>query len=181
MSNPASLSEFQQSLATRVRDAATAPASGAVLGLRSGSVNWLLRLEDGGEIMAVPDIATVPLTRPWYLGLANVRGNLVSVIDLALLAEGRATPRSAECRVVLVAERYRVQAGLLVQRLLGLKDPKKLTRRDVAATEASGVEATALVSPPWAGPVFDDENGDTWTELDVAALVRDDVLLRAGL
>lgn len=177
--SPASLSEFQQSLATRVRDAASAPASGTLLGLRSGSVNWMVRLEDAGEIMALPDIATVPLTRPWYLGLANIRGNLISIIDLALFAEGRATPRTAECRVVLVADRYRVHAGLLVQRLLGLKDPKKLTRRDAAAMPASS-EGGAPALPPWAGPAYDDGSGEACRELDVAALVQDEAFLRAG-
>ena len=40
-------------------------------------------LEDAGEIVSPVPLARVPLTLPWYLGLANVRGLLVGVIDLA--------------------------------------------------------------------------------------------------
>ena len=174
MSGPASLNEFQQDLASRMRDAAAAPVAGTVLGFRSGSRNWLLRLEDAGEIMALPDIVKVPLAQPWYLGLANVRGNLVSVVDLALFAEGRPTPRGSECRVVLVADRFQSHAALLVQRLAGIKDPHKMLQQE------PGV-AAANAASTWSGRSYRDESGETWNELNVVALVQDDAFLRAGL
>ena len=174
MSGPASLNEFQQDLASRMRDAAAAPAAGTVLGLRSGSRNWLMRLEDAGEILAVTDIVTVPLTQAWYLGLANVRGNLVSVIDFALWAEGRPTARTAECRVVLLADRFHCHAALLVQRLSGIKDPRRMLAQEQAVA-AAGSAAT------WTGATYRDDGGEVWTELDVASLVTDDAFLRAAL
>lgn len=174
MSGPASLNEFQQDLASRMREAAAAPAAGSVLGLRSGNRNWLMRLEDAGEILALPDIVTVPLTQAWYLGLANVRGNLVGVIDFALWSEGRPTPRTAECRVVLLADRFRCHAALLVQRLLGIKDPRRMLAQEPAVADGRMVAA-------WTGATFRDEGGEVWTELDGAALVSDDTFLRAAL
>jgi twitching motility protein PilI len=175
MSGPASLNEFQQNLASRMRDAVAAPVAGTVLGLRSGNRNWLMRLEDAGEILAVPDIVTVPLTQAWYLGLANVRGNLVSVIDFALWAEGRSTPRSAECRVLLLGDRFRCRAALLVQRLLGIKDPHQMLVQQQAVVDARTAAAA------WVGATYQDGGGETWTELDVSAMVRDDAFLQAAL
>lgn len=174
MPGPASLNEFQQDLASRMRDAAAAPVAGTVLGLRSGNRNWLMRLEDAGEILAVPDIVTVPLTQAWYLGLANVRGNLVSVIDFALWAEGRPTPRAAECRAVLLADRFHCHAALLVQRLLGIKDPHRMLAQEPAVADAGTAAA-------WTGATYRDEGGEVWTELDVSSLVVDDAFLRAAL
>ena len=45
----------------------------------------------------MPAIATVPLTQPWFLGVANIRGNLYSVVDFAGFV-GRAGDRRARDR-----------------------------------------------------------------------------------
>ena len=42
-----------------------------------GEEGWLIDLSDGGEIVQAPTLAGVPLVRPWFSGIANVRGNLV--------------------------------------------------------------------------------------------------------
>lgn len=76
------LREFSTQLAERLK---AAPARAAVpmrLAVRIGEVGYLLPMDAAGEIVAVPDIAPVPWTKPWYRGLANVRGRLVGVVDL---------------------------------------------------------------------------------------------------
>ena len=91
-----SLHKFQESLAARLREAAGEPVSTSRLGLQSGARNWMLKLEDAGEIVPVPDLMPVPLTKPWFLGLANVRGVLVSVVDLSRFRAASAYRRAAE-------------------------------------------------------------------------------------
>ena len=69
------------------------------LGVEIGGVRYLLDLLEAGEIVPVPALASVPLTQPWYLGLANVRGNLVGVVDLArYLGQDGAVPPPAPRR-----------------------------------------------------------------------------------
>ncbi len=143
----------------------------SLLGLQSGGANWLLRLEDAGEIMPVPELVRVPLTRPWFLGLANVRGNLVSAIDFALFTGAPPSPRSAESRLVLVADRYRCHCALLVQRLAGLKDLRRMTPLD----------ALSAAQADWEGSAHCGEDGALWKELNVAALVKSEAFLAAGL
>ena len=53
------------------------------LGVMIGTERYLLDLTQAGEIVPVAPVTVVPLTQSWYLGLANIRGNLISVIDLA--------------------------------------------------------------------------------------------------
>ena len=53
------------------------------LGLVSGGQNWLVRLGDAGEVLTVPTLVHVPLTQSWFVGLANIRGNLFSVVDFS--------------------------------------------------------------------------------------------------
>ncbi len=75
------LRAFQQELATRLAAKTTAQVEQSRLGLACAGSQWLIRLADAGEVIAVPTVATVPLTRSWYLGIANIRGNLYSIID----------------------------------------------------------------------------------------------------
>jgi twitching motility protein PilI len=84
-----SLREFQQGLAQRLREAQAEAVPTSRLGVQAGNGNWLLKLDDAGEMLPLPEISGVPLTKPWYLGLANIRGVLSSVVDFAAFAGGR--------------------------------------------------------------------------------------------
>ena len=75
--------EFQQDLTRRLAEVNQSGRRAALLAVTAGSDNWLVDLSDAGEIIAAPTISEVPLTRNWFRGLANVRGNLFSVVDLA--------------------------------------------------------------------------------------------------
>src|SRR5215510_1790721 len=121
MARRTSLREFQQDLVRRLNEAAAAEAPSARLGVQVGGELWLVRLEEAGEVIPVPPIAPVPLTRPWFRGLANIRGNLYSVVDLSGFQGGDPTPQTPDSRLLLVAERYNTSAALLVSRMLGLR------------------------------------------------------------
>ena len=57
------LRAFQQELATRLAAKTTAQVEQSRLGLACAGSQWLIRLADAGEVIAVPTVATVPLTR----------------------------------------------------------------------------------------------------------------------
>jgi twitching motility protein PilI len=168
-----SLRQFQDSLAARMREAAGQKSSSSQLGLQSGGRHWLLNLEDAGEIVPVAGLTPVPFTKPWLPGLVNVRGNLVSVVDLSLFTGGAPTPRTAEARIVLVAEKYHVRAGLLVERMLGLQALQRMTAVEDAAKTAPVVG--------WAPQAWQDGDGRQWSLLDMAALATNTTFLQAGL
>lgn len=163
-----SVREFQQQIARRIRAAEGESAASMRLGVQSGSRNWLLRLDDSGEVLQVPAISPVPLTVPWFLGLANVRGSLVGVVDFAAFSGEAATPHTQHARLVLIAERYATHAALLVSRMVGL--------RNLAEFQAEPREAAS----PWSGPGWRDRDGTLWHELALGALVESDEFLRVG-
>src|SRR2546423_1455943 len=104
------------------------------LGLACAGQQWLIRLADAGEVIAVPSVATVPLTRPWFLGVANIRGNLYTVIDFGGFL-GHAiepdAPGTTPVRLVLFGPRVgELRAGLVVPRVLGLRNLAELSRAD---------------------------------------------------
>lgn len=129
------------------------------LGVMIGPERFLLDLTQVGEIVPVPSITVVPLTQPWYLGLANIRGNLISVIDLARYQLQAETSTGSDSRVVTFAAGLGFNCGLLVSRVYGLR-------------HAGDMEVS--------GDRLRDADANEWTPLDIAALVRDTRFLHVG-
>ncbi|RYE65919.1 MAG: chemotaxis protein CheW, partial [Oxalobacteraceae bacterium] len=84
-----------------------------------GGSRYLLDLKQAGEITTVGAITGVPLTADWFLGLSNLRGNLISIIDLARFQVGESTVIEKDSRVVAFAPALGFNCGLLVSRVLG--------------------------------------------------------------
>jgi twitching motility protein PilI len=163
-----SLRDYQRELAERLRNADSARAA-SKLGVQVGEQNWLIDLAEAGEVMPVPPITPVPLTRPWFRGVANVRGNLYSVVDFAEFLGTGVSRGGEQARLVLLGERFRSAAALLVERSLGLRNPAQLRAREPTSAAAA-----------WLRAEYEDEVGARWNELDVGALVRDAAFLAVG-
>ncbi|HKV88094.1 MAG TPA: chemotaxis protein CheW [Candidatus Dormibacteraeota bacterium] len=169
------LRAFQQELAARLAAKTTQQVEQSRLGLACAGAQWLIRLADAGEVIAVPAMATVPLTKPWYLGVANIRGNLYSVIDFAGFLghaiEPAAAGSSQSARMVLFGPRVgELRAGLVVSRVLGLSNLAELESADPPAA-----------APAWYGACWTDRSGGGWQEIDLALLAQDPAFLQVGL
>ena len=171
MARQISLREFQQSLAQRLREAHAASEQSSRLGVQAGHSFWLLRLDETDEVLPLPEISPVPLTQPWYLGLANIRGVMANVVDFGAFLGDEPTARTPECRLVLVADRFQSYSGLLISRMMGLRNLQNLEARDAA---------TASERNPWASTLYRDPEGRTWNELNMAALVGHETFLNVG-
>lgn len=75
---------------------------------------------DVREIVPPPPLAHVPGARPFLRGVANLRGSLLPVTDLAALAGGRPAVESRQQRVV-VLNSQRIPAGFLVDVVAGYR------------------------------------------------------------
>jgi twitching motility protein PilI len=169
MARRVSLREFQQDLVRRLNEAAAADAPSARLGVQVGPEVWLVRLEEASEVIPVPAIAPVPLTQGWFRGLANIRGNLFSVIDLSAFQGGEPTPPTPDSRLLLVAEHYHLNAALMVNRMLGLRNLKHFEPRPREVARA------------WEAGRFADKDGHIWRELSMNELVYSEGFLQVGL
>jgi twitching motility protein PilI len=165
------LREFQAQLMERMHAATTGTAGQASqLGVMTGQTRWLLSLSEAGEIVSVGNITKVPLTQDWYLGLTNIRGNLVSVIDLARFKGLAPTPIDKESRIVAFAPGLAFNAGLLVSRVMGLRNAADMERQPVVSGE-----------PSWIAHRYVDRDAQAWTELDLSSIVQDPQFLHVGL
>lgn len=164
------LRQFQQDLTRRIQGAAVGHITQPTrLGVQAGDQHWLIRLDEAAEVLAVGTIAPVPLTRPWFRGLTNVRGNLLSVVDFGQFLGAAPTPVSIETRLVLVNERFHMNVGLLVTRMLGLRALNQL------------VEMNAPNSEPWVDHEYQDGQGCRWRELSMGELVYHPDFMQVGL
>src|SRR5690606_16543363 len=88
---------------------------------RLSSESFLVAREETREVLGVPPILTrVPGARSWIRGLANVRGQLLPVVDLRAFLGGGETAAGRSARVLVVNHRE-IPAGLLVDEVLGFR------------------------------------------------------------
>lgn len=164
------LREFQTQLVERMQAArAGVDTRVSQLGVIVGQRRWLLNLQEAGEIVSVGSITKVPLTHEWYLGLTNIRGNLISVIDFSRFQGQGSSVIDKESRIVAFAPSLSFNCGLLVTRVLGL--------RNVADMEPKSDPG----SLPWSSQHYVDRDSQVWTELNLSLVVQDPQFLQVGL
>jgi len=112
----------------------------------------------------------VPHAHAWFLGVANLRGHLHGVVDLAgfLGVKGSEAP-GQQSRLVAFNASLDINCALLVDRLSGLRSEQQLKPH---ADVANGPR------PFFVGSRYTDDTGRTWQELNLAALAADDAFLR---
>jgi len=89
--------------------------------LRMAGDLYLVAREETREVLGVPaSITRVPGAKAWIKGIANVRGQLLPIIDLRQFLGSGTTPLSRNTRIVVVNHRD-IPAGLLVDEVLGFR------------------------------------------------------------
>jgi len=166
------LREFQTQLVERMQAARMgADTRISRLGVMIGQRRWLLSLQEAGEILSVGAITKVPLTHDWYLGLLNVRGNLISVVDFAQFMGQPSTTIDKESRIVAFAPGLAFNCGLLVTRVLGLRNLAEMETKDVSGEGAA----------QWSTHRYVDRDSQEWSELDLSQVVLDPQFLHVGV
>lgn len=165
------LRTFQKELASRLASKTAAQVESSRLGMACGGERWLIRLFDAGEVVTLPEIVPVPLTRPWYMGVANIRGNLYSVIDFARFLSRDSALTGGAARLVVFGPRAGgMNAGIVVQQVVGLRNIAELA--PTAAPEGA---------PEWYAQRWMDGEGNAWQEIDLAKLAQDPAFLQVGI
>ena len=164
MSKRFNLREFQQTVLDRLQAQVAGGSNPAsTLGVQVGDEFWLVDMSDINEVLPPPPLTQVPLTKPWYCGVANVRGNLYGIIDLSVYTGSAPIPQEGQSRVLLVGQKFAFNAGLLVSRVLGLRNVTDWQR-----SEHDG--ETSL----------QDGNGQVWRKLEMAKLLQQPEFLQIG-
>ncbi len=85
---------------------------------RIGDARLACSIDQVHEFLPIPTFTPVPGTKPWILGLANVRGDLLTIVDLAGFINGERSTISMRTRLLAATLRGR-PVGLLVDEVFG--------------------------------------------------------------
>lgn len=77
------LRDFYSRIAGRLQAAQDEAPGASWVAVRVAGQPCLLPLQQSGEIFPATPLQHLPYTRSWFLGVANLRGELFSVVDLA--------------------------------------------------------------------------------------------------
>lgn len=170
MSEREALGAFQRRLSDRLQAAPGDAGGGRALwlGVEAGGDRYLLPLAQSGEIFPVAAVHAVPYAQAWFVGVANLRGAVFGVVDLARFMAGEARRRQREAllgesRLIALGAVLEVQCALRVDRLLGLRGPGDFT---TSAPASPG-------GPAWLGALHADGAGLSWQVLDLAVLAQE--------
>lgn len=114
-----------------------------------------------GEILPCPPSTPVPGSKPWIVGLANVRGELLTVVDLAWYLTGERSAITSSSRL-LAASINKAPIGLMIDEVLGQRH----------FLDSDAVAAELDEASPLNGVVSREHQlgGETWHELDLDRL-----------
>ncbi len=128
---------------------------------RIGDDRLACSVEKVHEFLPIPAFTPVPGTKPWILGLANVHGDLLTIIDLAWFLNGQRSNVSMRTRLLSASLRGR-PIGLMVDEVFG--------QRHFVSDE--GKKARLPRSSPLKGFVHKQYRSgkDVWQELDLDTL-----------
>ncbi len=135
------------------------------LGYQVGGVRLVSRMGEIDEVLKMPKLAPLPVVKSWVLGVTNVRGRLMPVIDLhEYLGMTRTLPKS-QWRVLVVDDDDLV-AGLLVEQSLGIQH---FLEDSFEETTAEGIEPLK----PYVRGAFR-HGGRLFYETNLKSILRDE-------
>ncbi len=172
MAKKEALRALQTRLAERLQAARTETGTAVSwLAVECGGQGVLLPLAQAGEIFSLSTLLPVPHTSDWFVGVANLRGRLHGVVDLAAFLGVRLDAAveigREQSRLVAFNPSLDLNCALLVDRLAGLRSAEQLQ-----------CDPQSAQRPTFAGERYVDAQGRRWQELQLAALAVDDEFLR---
>jgi twitching motility protein PilI len=139
---------------------------------RMGGETFLLAREETREVLGYPAAVTrIPGAKNWVKGLANVRGQLLPMIDLRQFLGSGATASGRNTRVVVVNHRE-IPAGLMVDEVLGF-------RRFAEAEFDAEAPPTVIRCDSYLAGAFR-RGGEVWPVLSLKSLVESQSFLQAA-
>ena len=142
------------------------------VGFRVGDSRLIASMSDVKEILELPEVTTVPGVKSWVVGVANVRGSLLPIMDIKGFLLGDDIKQRNKGRVIVIDYRG-VDTGLVVEEVYGMRH----FRESDAVKDASGVPDTIS---PFIEKVYKQDD-EQWPVFSFDDLTRDERFAQASL
>ncbi len=90
------------------------------VGFRIGDSRLIASMADVKEILHLPDITKVPGVKSWIIGIANVRGSLLPIMDMKSYLLGEDIKNRQKGRVIVIDYKG-FNTGLVVEEIYGMR------------------------------------------------------------
>lgn len=132
-----------------------------VLSFSLGEEHYAVETRHVAQVLALAQFTPLPNTPPFVLGIVNVRGHIVSVVDLRVLFELPISGLSDK-NFLVILQGPEMEFGLLIDRVCGIQAIERETLQSGLAN-LTGIRASYLlgITP------------GQWTVLDGARLLAD--------
>ena len=148
------------------------PSEWVGIGFRIGDEQFLASREQVREVLMLPDTMTrVPGAKRWLLGIANLRGHLLPLVDFKLLLGSGRTALRRTTRVISINHRE-IPAGLVVDEVQGFR---RFTEHEFSDTKPE----TAVRCERYLAGEY--RRGDeSWPIFDLFEFVESNLFLQAA-
>jgi twitching motility protein PilI len=139
---------------------------------RMGGETFLVAREETREVLGYPAVVTrIPGAKNWVKGLANIRGQLLPMLDLRQFLGSGATTPGRNTRIVVINHRE-IPAGLIVDEVLGF-------RRFAEPEFNSEPPPTVIRCDSYLAGAFR-RGGEVWPVLSLKSLVESQSFIQAA-
>lgn len=125
------------------------------------------------EVLAMPEYTSLPLVKPWMLGMANIRGRLLPITDLSQFLQVPSRLTQMSQRKVIVIDHDNLFSGLVVDQVIGIEQ----FTRDQYRAEA--IEPSSPFAPYNHGKFL--KNGQDWYVFMPSLLAQDSQYANAAI
>lgn len=138
-----------------------------------GDYQMVAPLGEIAEVLTVADMTPIPLSKPWLLGLANVRGRLLPITHLGGFLGIKTANQRLHDQKILVIDKPKIFSGLQVDQILGIQT---FTQRNY---EAVGLPKESPLEPYTHGRFR--QNQQEWYIFMPSLLAEDSRYLEAAM
>jgi len=91
------------------------------LAFQLGAHKYIMPIADVSEVISVKDFTAIPRTPSWLVGISNVRGNLITLLDLHELVFGFPIAGNYASKRMLLVKQEAHHYGLVIDSIIGMK------------------------------------------------------------
>ena len=142
------------------------------VGFRIGEDRLIAPMSEIEEILELPDFTHVPGVKSWMVGVANVRGGLLPLMDLKGFILGEDIKQRKKGRVIVIDYKG-FNTGVIVEEVYGMKHFLNKDQSEQIPDVHENVSK-------FVGMAFNQE-GDNWPVFSFQSMTQDERLAQASL
>jgi twitching motility protein PilI len=142
------------------------------VGFRIGNDKLIAPMSEIEEILELPEYTYVPGVKSWMVGVANVRGALLPLMDLKGFILGEDIKQRKKGKVIVIDYKG-FNTGVIVEEVYGMK-------HFLSKDQSSEIPQMDENLSKYVGMAFN-QDGDTWPVFSFQNMAQDERLAQASL